>query len=282
MTKKLILAISDTEVHSLTLLLDKILKLQAEDFETKSFSNINNKEKLQGLLKEYVQEKTSPLIIYTFEDKGLSSLVQDFSDTYQFRSFSVLGPLENIINLYSKYSNQVSTELYETNSLQLNNNVDSINFAYQHDDGKDNQGILDADVVLIGISRTSKTPVSMYLAHHNLKVANVPLYPESRLPQELFEIPSTRVFGLTSRKEHLSQLRVERLKNLGLPTDSPYASIPRIEEEMTYANWIMKIIGCPIIDVSTKAVEEIADTIIRHLKNGSIPETVKGETKDDD
>lgn len=95
--------------------------------------------------------------------------------------------------------------------------VESIEFAVKYDDGKDPRGALKADIVLLGISRTSKTPLSMYLANKNIKVANIPLVPESPLPDEVFEVQKTRVVGLTNSPQKLNQIRTERLKALGLP-----------------------------------------------------------------
>lgn len=106
----------------------------------------------------------------------------------------------------------------------------------------------------------------MYLANKNIKVCNVPLVPETKAPQEIFEIPARRIVGLTNSPIKLNEIREERLKALGLPKGSNYASMERILFEIDYAERIMKNIGCPIIDVSNKAVEETAEIIISMLK----------------
>lgn len=140
--------------------------------------------------------------------------------------------------------------------------VEAIEFAVKYDDGKDPRGIKKADVVLLGVSRTSKTPLSMYLANKNLKVANVPLVPEVPVPKELYQIPTDRIIGLTTNPIKLNEIRQERLKALGLSDTATYANLDRILEELDYADKIMKDINCPIIDVATKAVEETANIII--------------------
>ena len=144
--------------------------------------------------------------------------------------------------------------------------IEAIEFAVKYDDGKDPRGILKADVVLIGVSRTSKTPLSMYLAHQRIKVANVPLVPEVEPSEELFNIPNKKIIGLKINPEKLFGIREERLKSLGLATHANYANYERILEELDFSEKIMKKIGCPVIDVSSKAIEETANIIIDMIK----------------
>jgi len=144
--------------------------------------------------------------------------------------------------------------------------IEAIEFAVKYDDARDTRGILKADIVLIGVSRTSKTPLSMYLAHKRFKVANVPLVPEVAPPDELFTIPRKNCIGLIISPDKLNEIRKERLKTLGLASRANYASLQRILEELDYAEKIMKRVGCPIIDVSNKAIEETAGLILDVLK----------------
>ncbi|MFA7533346.1 MAG: kinase/pyrophosphorylase, partial [Tissierellaceae bacterium] len=118
----------------------------------------------------------------------------------------------------------------------------------------------------VGISRTSKTPLSMYLAHKNFKVANVPLVPEVPPPKELFEKDSRRIIGLVANPLKLNEIRQERLKALGLDNNANYANVDRINSELEYSKDIMKRLGCMVIDVSTKAIEETAGIVIDHMK----------------
>ena len=146
--------------------------------------------------------------------------------------------------------------------------VEAIEFAVKYDDGKDPRGILYADVVLIGVSRTSKTPLCMYLAHKRIKAANVPLVPEVKPPEEIFNLPPNKIIGLTIRPSQLNEIRQERLKTLGLASRADYASFERILKELDYAENIMKKVGCPIIDVTSKAVEETASKIMEIYHKG--------------
>jgi [pyruvate, water dikinase]-phosphate phosphotransferase / [pyruvate, water dikinase] kinase len=146
--------------------------------------------------------------------------------------------------------------------------VAAVEFAVKHDDGKDPRGLMQADVVLVGISRTSKTPLSMYLAHQGIMVANLPLVPEVEPPEELYWISPEKVIGLIINPDQLKEIRRERLKSLGLDSNANYVAVERIEEELAYARRIMKKIGCTVFDVSNKAVEEVANRIIQLTKGG--------------
>ncbi|SER56243.1 pyruvate, water dikinase regulatory protein [Salipaludibacillus aurantiacus] len=144
--------------------------------------------------------------------------------------------------------------------------VAAVEFAVKYDDAQDPRGILKADLVIIGVSRTSKTPLSMYLAHKRFKVANIPLVPEIPPPEELFQLPRNKCVGLIITPDKLNEIRKERLKTMGLTSGSTYAKYERILEELEYADKIIKRIGCPVINVSNKAVEETAHYIIEVLK----------------
>ena len=145
--------------------------------------------------------------------------------------------------------------------------IEAIEFAVKYDDGKDQHMLHEADLVLVGISRTSKTPLSIYIANKmSLKVLNIPLVPEVEPPKELFEIPKKKIIGLTNSIEMLNKIRTERVRCIGLRNGSTYSSLSRIIEELDYAEKVMKKLGCPVIDVSQKAIEETAQVIVEIMK----------------
>jgi [pyruvate, water dikinase]-phosphate phosphotransferase / [pyruvate, water dikinase] kinase len=125
--------------------------------------------------------------------------------------------------------------------------------------------VLKADIILTGVSRTSKTPLSMYLAHKSFKVANVPLVPELTPPPELFTVSRSKIIGLTINPDKLNEIRRERLKALGLGEEANYAKVQRIREELQHAEAVMRKLGCIVIDVSNKAVEETASLIMERI-----------------
>lgn len=186
--------------------------------------------------------------------------------------------MEQAVATFSKVINKqpklVADATYRLNEEYFDR-MEAIDFAVKYDDCKDPRAIKKADLVLIGISRTSKTPLSIYLATKNLKVANIPLVPEVVLPKELYEIPRERIFGLVTSKQKLNTIRMERLKAHGLDDGTNYASLERIDYEIKYADKIMKDIGCIVLDVTDKAIEETASTILQILKEVSASEKVR-------
>lgn len=146
--------------------------------------------------------------------------------------------------------------------------MEAVEFAVKYDDGKQPWGLLKADLVIVGVSRTSKTPLCMYLAHKGIKAANVPLVPEVAPPEELLGLPPSKVVGLTINPALLHEVRRERLKTLGLAEGVDYANLERIYQELDNAQRIMHKIGCPIVDVTNKAVEETAAKILAYYRKG--------------
>ena len=186
--------------------------------------------------------------------------------------------MEQAVTTLSKVINQkpklVSEATYQLNEEYFDR-MEAIDFAVKYDDCKDPRAIKKADLVLIGISRTSKTPLSIYLATKNIKVANIPLVPEVVIPRELFEIPKERIFGLITSKQKLNTIRMERLKAHGLSDEANYASFERIDYELKYADQIMKDIGCVVLNVADKAIEETASTILQILKEVNTSEKIR-------
>ncbi|MFZ4514159.1 MAG: pyruvate, water dikinase regulatory protein, partial [Geothrix sp.] len=141
--------------------------------------------------------------------------------------------------------------------------IEAIEFALKFDDGIDMSGLPDADIVLVGISRTSKTPLSMYLAMEGFKVMNVPLVPGIPLPPEVEGIPQGRIVGLTIQPERLQEIRTNRLKRLGgTGTADHYSDLGRILDELTYADVVFKQHRrWPVLDVTGRSIEETAGLV---------------------
>lgn len=144
--------------------------------------------------------------------------------------------------------------------------IEAMEFAMQYDDSKDYRGLKNADVVLIGLSRTSKTPLCMYLANKGIKAINIPLMPEVKIPDELFEVDRKKVFGLVINPLQLIEIRKKRLDKFHrIPIGIEYASDSRILEEFEFADKIMRKVGCKTIDVTQRAIEDTALIILKAL-----------------
>lgn len=211
-------------------------------------------------------KKANSVIAYTIVVPTLKAYLDSRAQEEGILAVDLLGPLMNaFVSRFNKQPNH-QPGLMRKLDEEYFRKIEAIEFAVKYDDGRDPRGITKADIVLVGVSRTSKTPLSMYLAHQRFKVANVPLVPEVPPPDELFQIPRKNCIGLIISPDKLNEIRTERLKALGLASQANYASFERILEELDHAEKIMKRVGCPIIDVSNKAVEETAGLILEVLK----------------
>ncbi|MGM9922872.1 MAG: pyruvate, water dikinase regulatory protein [Bacillus sp. (in: firmicutes)] len=182
-------------------------------------------------------------------------------------TYDIIGPLMDTLQETLKLNPVYEPGLVRKLDEDYFKRVEAIEFAVKYDDGRDPRGILRADIVLVGVSRTCKTPLSQYLAHKRYKVANVPLVPEVEPPEELFLVPPEKCIGLKISPDKLNNIRKERLKTLGLGDHAIYANLERIKEELQYFESIVEKLNCPVIDVTNKAVEETANNIITLIQN---------------
>lgn len=227
---------------------------------------VTDVERLKKIVLEASQKNS--MIAYTLVMPELRKAIVAEASKYDIPVVDVLGPMLDAFSKIMPADPRLEPGLIRRMDEDYFRRIAAIEFAVKHDDGKDPRGLLQADVVLIGVSRTSKTPLSMYLAHRNLKVANLPLVPEVDPPQELFWIPANKIIGLTIDPELLREIRLERLNTLGLKSKADYANMERILEELEYARRIMRRLGCLVFDVSNKAVEEVASKILHVVKGG--------------
>lgn len=220
------------------------------------------------VLKETVQaaKEVNGSIAFTLVVPEMKQFLLEECQLANIECFDILSPM--IASFAKKFDDTPMNQpgLVHRLDEEYFRKIEAIEFAVKYDDGKDPRGLLRADVVLIGVSRTSKTPLSMYLAHKGYKVANIPLVPEVEPPEELFTIPKGRCIGLTIDPNQLNEIRRERLRSLGLTSGASYANMSRILEELFYAERIIEKVGCVKIDVTNRAVEETASLILEKLE----------------
>ncbi|SEK19803.1 hypothetical protein SAMN04488700_1134 [Carnobacterium iners] len=231
----------------------------------KKFTHVITKKTVEKILAN-VSEEENTVIFYTLVQQELRQYIKEFSEKNSIFLVDLLGNGLAAIEQATSLKPLGEPGIIRKMDQEYFKRIEAIEFSVRYDDGKDPRGILKADLVILGISRTSKTPLSMYLANKNIRVANVPLFPESEAPKEIYQISPSKVIGLTNTPEKLNSIRKERLKNLGLPSNASYAEMNRILEELDYADKIMKRIGCLVIDVSDNAIEETANLIFDYLK----------------
>lgn len=245
-----------------------ISQFKTDNYEIKRYPYIHDIGRLKEILDEAASIENS-ILIYTLVDISLVEYIENYVRDTKLESIDLMSPLVEVLK--KKLNAEPSREPGVIRKLDeaYFKRVAAIEFAVKYDDGKDPRGFEKADIVLLGVSRTSKTPLSMYLANKNIKVANLPLVNEVEPPKEIFKIPAKKIIGLTNSPEKLNEIREERLKALGLPSGSSYASLERILDELDYAEKIMKRVGCPVINVANKAIEETSEIILSLLrKNG--------------
>lgn len=237
--------------------------------EVKRFSYINSREQIAEIVQQAKQN--SAIIAFTLVLPELREALKAELVEQDVIAVDIIGPMIEAVGTIVDNTPKNKPGLLHKLDEAYFQKIAAVEFAVKYDDGKQPRGLLDADVVIIGVSRTSKTPLSMYLAHKGVKAANVPLVPEVAAPEELFAIPRKKIVGLTISPQQLNEIRNERLKTLGLKSGADYASLERIINELDYAETIMKKVGCPIIDVTHKAIEETAskvfEIITRRMEN---------------
>ncbi|MCM3765316.1 pyruvate, water dikinase regulatory protein [Neobacillus niacini] len=232
----------------------------------KRFPYVEDKEDIDEVLSLVSLDKA--MVAYTLVKPEIRTYMKDRAEQEGISSVDLIGPIMDQIQQFSGKTPLFEPGLVRKLDEEYFKKVEAIEFAVKYDDGRDPRGILKADIILIGVSRTSKTPLSQYLAHKRLKVANVPLVPEVEPPEELFKVPKEKCFGLKISPEKLNNIRRERLISLGLNDQASYANIDRIKEELLFFEKVVNKINCPVIDVTNKAVEETANVILNYIQKG--------------
>jgi regulator of PEP synthase PpsR (kinase-PPPase family) len=209
------------------------------------------------------------LIAYTFVVPELQeTLVNAALTTDDLHLIDLIGPLiESVAHHTNKIPLHQPRRRHVLDSAYFQR-MEAVNFSVQFDDGKVHDALHRADVVLVGLSRTSKTPSCMYLAqHYSLKAANIPLVPGTDVPKAIYSVDPQRIIGLTINADHLYSLRLHRAQHMGLSVRTDYSNYDSIREEMQYATSFFREVGCQVINVTNRAIEETAAEIVRRLEN---------------
>ncbi|MDI6893527.1 MAG: pyruvate, water dikinase regulatory protein [Bacillota bacterium] len=233
------------------------------DSHRMEFMRVPYVEDARVLMGVFEHARTRPsLLVYTLVRPDLRKLVQEQSRQLGIPAVDVLGPLLEAMQKVAGFPPRLQPGLIRQLDEAYFRRIEAVEFAVKYDDGRDLRGLGRADLVLVGVSRTSKTPVSLYLAQRGYKVANVPLVPEIPLPAELQALPRGRVVGLTIAPESLCAIRSERVKAMGLNGPARYADPDRVREELAYAREVFRQLGCPVVEVTYRAIEETANRVL--------------------
>lgn len=223
------------------------------------FPRVDRTEKIQSILEKAKQEKA--LVAYTIAKEETRNLVHELCEYLGLLHLDILGPPLERLTAYLGRKPKEGANLLRRVDSKYFERIAAIEFTMQYDDGKDVNKVYEADIVILGLSRTSKTPTSYFLAQQGYKVVNIPLMPEVPIPEEVYKIDQNRVVCLVMDSEVLQKIRNARIKHYR--TKSNYTDLGRIfnEMEMVY-DLIKKNRKWHIIDTTNKSVEETAREII--------------------
>jgi regulator of PEP synthase PpsR (kinase-PPPase family) len=229
-----------------------------------SYPLVRSPRQLERVLKEI--EAAPGVVIHTIVDAVLRSGLEEGCRAMETPCIAALDPLVASLGRYLGAA--LSTRVGAQHALDTDyfNRIEALNYAIGHDDGQGGQNLESADVVLVGVSRTSKTPTCIYLAHRGVRAANVPLVPSAELPAKLFELKQPLIVGLVVSPDRLIQIRRNRLLSLNEGRESAYVELEAVREETIRARRLFEKHGWPVIDVTRRSVEETAAAVINLLR----------------
>lgn len=228
------------------------------------YKNVRTQEHIDAIFQEAALHYD--MIVYTIVSADLRRYVYDKSKKERMRSVDLLGPLlTSFANVFETEPDYQPGLLHAVNDKYFEK-VAAVEFTLNHDDGRNLKSLDECDVVLVGISRTSKTPLSIFLSMEGLKVVNIPIINGMPLPEDLFKIDQRKIFGLTIDPETLREIRQNRLSKLGSRASGDYANDKKVVEEIEWANSLFEENRrWPVFNVTNKALEETAAEIIKLL-----------------
>ena len=248
--------------------LDRIfLSLKAQfkniDYKVNSYSFTRTENQIHKILDLAIKEKNS-IILYTIVDNNLAKFLANTCDKKKIPCFGVLGSL--ILNFSKLFNQKASHEPSGQHALndEYYDRIEAIQFTMNHDDGNLLNDVEKSDIILLGVSRTSKTPTSIYLANKGFKTANIPLVNKNSIPKNLKENPQNFcIIGLTTEAERLAEVRKNRISSLKDKKNQDYTNLDNIRKEVEEAKNTFRKYKWPTIDVTRKSVEETAASIIK-------------------
>lgn len=233
-----------------------------EESLVRRFQNVKTPEDLERIF-ELAAEKRA-ILVHTTVSRDLRHHIAAKCAELRLTEVDLFGDLMDTLALYLRERPEERPGAFHAVGDRYFKRIEAIEFALKCDDGQDLGGILEADIVLVGLSRTSKTPLSMYLAMEGHKVMNVPLVKDVPVPAELGRIPQGRIVGLTIQPDRLQEIRQNRILRLGAKgTADRYGDIAQILEELTWADAVFKQHKrWPVIDVTGRSIEETAGMVL--------------------
>jgi hypothetical protein len=228
------------------------------------FTRVRDRDSVAEIVKKAADAQA--MVVFTLVGNDLRQYCYDTAQKHDVEAVDVIGALIAKTGTFLGETPLGAPSASQPLSEEYFRRVEAIEFAVKSDDGREPRNLRKADLVMVGVSRTSKTPLSTYLAGRGLKVANVPLVLGVPPPEELAEVPAERVVGLTIDIDQLLEIRLARLRQLGMPESTNYGVREHVRDELEYAHRIYQERGWFVVDVSGRAIEETATIILEHHK----------------
>jgi regulator of PEP synthase PpsR (kinase-PPPase family) len=225
---------------------------------------VRSQKQLDRVLTEI--EEAPGIVLFTLLEKDLVGRLEAKCQEINSPSLSIIGPVMQLFQAYLGASTTGRVGAQHTLNAEYFKRIDALNYSMMHDDGQHVEGLEEADVVLVGVSRTSKTPTSIYLANRGERTANVPLVPGIPIPQQLESLKKPLVVSLHATPERLIQIRQNRLLSLGADSgNEDYIDRQSVTEEVTFARRLSAKYGWPLLEVTRRSIEETAAAIMKLL-----------------
>jgi len=255
--------VSDSTGETVSLLARACL-VQFDDIdpEEKIWPMVRNVNRVEDVLKAV--EEQGGFVVYTLVDGEVARRLEEGCARLNVPCIAVLDP---IVAAFSKYLGaEVNARPGHQHVMDAEyfSRIDAMQFALSHDDGQSTWDLNEADVILLGVSRTSKTPTCIYLANRGIKAANVPIVPGCPIPEQIFEVKKPLIVGLNKDPKRLVEIRRQRLKLLDQDENTDYVNLEAVSKEINEARRLYNKHNWPTINVSRKSIEETAAQIL-HL-----------------
>jgi regulator of PEP synthase PpsR (kinase-PPPase family) len=238
------------------------------------YALVRSKRQLERVLAEIAG--APGVVLHTIVDQDLRTQLEAGCRELDLTCIAALDPLVSALGRYLGASLTTRVGVQHALDAGYFERIDALNFAMAHDDGQGSSDLEAADVVLVGVSRTSKTPTSIYLAHRGVRAANVPLAPGIEPPERLFRLSKPLVVGLTVSPDRLLQIRRNRLLSIREERESAYVEEEAVREEIVRARRLFERCKWPVIDVTRRSIEETAAAVINLLsaREGHVAEII--------
>lgn len=230
----------------------------------RTFPHVTRADQLENLFRH--SQRTHALVVTTLVRREMRTIASRLAAEFGVLHIDLLGPLLVQLEDFLETGSAGVPGLLHRADARYYQRIEAIEFTVRADDGKDPRMLRDADIILVGVSRTSKTPLSTFLAHKGYKVGNQPIVLDRPVPEQLFEVDPRRIMALSISPHALREIRRSRLEAMRMSTDTNYSDMDYILAELEYAERLFRGNRWPVVDVTNRAIEETAATVLRLLQ----------------